>query len=143
MTLPAIDVCAAVVFQRQRFLLATRPAGTHLAGHWEFPGGKVHPGETLEACIVRELHEELGVRAESAGRVLLVEHEYPGKRIRLHFMACRLPDGEAPQPREGQRAAWFSRGELAALDLAPADRRFVEWLQSRDDETFFPTADGC
>ncbi len=123
---PAIDVCAAVVRQRQRFLLATRPPGSHLAGYWEFPGGKIHAGETPEACILRELCEELGVAAVEPEFLALVEHDYPGKRIRLHFLRCRLPDGENPHPHEGQQCGWFTLAELRALNLAPADRRFVE-----------------
>ena len=88
MTSPWINVCAAVVMRGRRFLLATRPDGTHLAGHWEFPGGKMHAGETLAACIIRELEEELGVTVAEPVEIAVIEHAYPEKRIRLHFMRC-------------------------------------------------------
>lgn len=122
-------VCAAVVLQRQRFLLCRRPPGSHLAGHWEFPGGKVHEGESLEACIARELHEELGLKVVAARFLTTIDHDYPEKRIALHFLRCRLVPRQRPVPTEGQEAGWFTRRELPALELAPADRRFVDWLQ--------------
>ena len=125
---PWIDVCAAVVERRRRFLLATRADGTHLAGHWEFPGGKVHPGETLAACIIRELQEELGVTVAGPAEVATVEHEYPEKRIRLHFMRCTLAESAQPAPQDGQRAGWFTMEEMADLQLAGADREFVARL---------------
>ncbi len=124
-----LEVCAAVVQRRQRFLLARRPAGSHLAGKWEFPGGKIHAGETREQCIVRELEEELGVTVTTPALLTTVEHHYPEKSIRLHFLRCRWPAGAEGTGHDNQEFGWFARCELTALDLAPADRRFVEeWL---------------
>ncbi|MFA4944099.1 MAG: (deoxy)nucleoside triphosphate pyrophosphohydrolase [Lentisphaeria bacterium] len=123
-----LEVCAAVVRRQRRFLLATRPAGKHLAEHWEFPGGKVHAGETLEACIIRELREELGVTVQAPHWLATLDHAYPGKHIRLHFLAGDLPATAEPHPHEGQRLGWFTPAEMGALLLAPADRRFAERL---------------
>ena len=129
MTTPWIDVCAAVVMRGRRFLLATRPDGTHLAGHWEFPGGKVHAGETLAACIISELEEELGVTVADPVEIAVVEHAYPEKRIRLHFMRCSLADSAELKPQDGQQVGWFAPEEMEELHLAGADREFVTTLK--------------
>lgn len=131
MVKPWIDVCAAVVTRGRRFLLATRPDGAHLAGHWEFPGGKVHAGETLGACIIREIEEELGVTVADPAEMAVVEHEYPEKRIRLHFMRCTLAESAELKPQDGQRAGWFTPEEMAGLNLAGADREFVKTLKKQ------------
>ena len=128
MTSNVLEVCAAVVLSGDRLLLATRRPGSHLAGSWEFPGGKREAGETSEQCIQRELEEELGLRLSSAHEVFTLRHEYPGKTIRLHFMHCLLREHQVPRPREGQFADWFTPDEMAALDLAPADRNAVQFL---------------
>ncbi|MEI8079842.1 MAG: (deoxy)nucleoside triphosphate pyrophosphohydrolase, partial [bacterium] len=112
-------------------LLATRPDGTHLAGHWEFPGGKVHAGETLAACIIRELEEELWVTVAEPREIAVVEHAYPEKRIRLHFLRCTLADTAELKPQDGQQAGWFTTEEMAELHLAGADREFVKTLKSK------------
>ncbi|MBN2450709.1 MAG: NUDIX domain-containing protein [Lentisphaeria bacterium] len=122
----SVEVCAAVVRRGDRVLLATRPGGSHLAGKWEFPGGKVAEGETLEECIRRELLEELGLGILRAEHLGTVEHTYPGKHVVLHFLECLVPADAEPVCRLAQKAEWFPADCLAALDLAPADRIFVE-----------------
>ena len=124
----AIDVCAAVIRKGGKILLATRPPGAHLAGTWEFPGGKVSGDETLSQCICREIREELGLRVVSARHVDTVEHEYPEKRIVLHFLECVVAGSPVPVCHDGQAADWFTLAEIAALDLAPADRVFAQRL---------------
>lgn len=129
MTLRVLDVCAAVVFADDgRLLLATRRPGSHQAGKWEFPGGKVRPGESLEDCIRREAAEELGLQVAAARPVLAFDYAYPDKRVRLHFMWCDLAADSAPEPREGQTFAWFSAGEVEGLALAPADKAMLTAL---------------
>ena len=126
-----VDVCAAVVRRGPRFLLATRPADSHLSGKWEFPGGKLHPGESPAQCIARELHEELDLDVCAAHPVTTLDHTYPTFRIRLLFLECTLTHPEAePLCREGQQAGWFTVGEMEGMDLAPADRPFVEHLRT-------------
>jgi len=121
-----IDVCAAVICRRRRFLLARRPPGSHLSGFWEFPGGKQHPGESLAECLQRELREELHLDAEVPQFLTTVEHRYPEKHIRLHFLTCRIPLRVSAIPAEGQEVGWFTAAEVLLLKLAPADRIFAE-----------------
>jgi 8-oxo-dGTP diphosphatase len=124
-----IVVAAAIVERNGRWLMARRLQGTHLEGLWEFPGGKVDPGETLEACLVRELAEELGVASTVHGLRWTTSHDYPAKRVELHFYDCAI-DGE-PQPLLGQELRWVSASELAALPLPEADAGLVALLTRR------------
>ena len=126
-----IVVLAAIVERDGRLLVSRRLANTHLAGYWEFPGGKCEPHETHEACLTRELDEELGVRAVVGDEILVTEHEYPERRVRLHFRACTI-EGE-PEPRLGQEIRWVMRSELKALQFPEADRELIEVLASQDD----------
>ncbi len=123
--MPPVDVCAAVIRRGELTLLATRPPGSRLAGKWEFPGGKVAPGESLEACIRREIREELGLVLGHVRHVDTVEQTDHAPPIRLHFLDCSIDPGAEPVCHEGQQARWFTPAELAILDLLPADRVFV------------------
>jgi 8-oxo-dGTP diphosphatase len=100
--------------------------GTHLAGLWEFPGGKCEPGESHEDCLARELVEELGVEGVVGDELLATEHDYGDRVIRLHFRRCRIT-GE-PTPRLGQEMRWVERQELTTLEFPPADRELIEML---------------
>jgi mutator protein MutT len=121
-----IVVLAAVIQRDERFLVTRRLAGTHLSGLWEFPGGKCDPGETHEACLARELAEELGVESSIGEEITTVEHAYPERTVRLHFRRCRI-SGEA-QSLLGQEIRWVTREELAALEFPEADRELIELL---------------
>jgi mutator protein MutT len=123
---PAIVVTAAVIERDGTFLLARRLDGTHLAGAWEFPGGKCEPGESLRACLVRELVEELGVASTVGDEVLTVRHAYPERTVELHFFACEI-EGE-PQPLLGQEIRWVPRRDLRSLDLPEADAALIDYL---------------
>jgi 8-oxo-dGTP diphosphatase len=118
-----IVVVAAVIEQEGAFLLTQRPAGTHLEGHWEFPGGKVHPSETHAEALRRELHEELDIVAEVGERMHQVTHAYPEKTVELHFYRCRFR-GE-PKPMIGQLMRWVPRAELAGLPFPEADWQLI------------------
>jgi 8-oxo-dGTP diphosphatase len=125
-----IIVVAAVIERDGRLLVSRRLAGTHLAGRWEFPGGKCEPGETHAACLRRELAEELGLRRPTIGGELIVtEHAYADRRVRLHFHACTIE--ESPIGRLGQELRWVTPDELSGLDLPDADRDLVTKLQGR------------
>ncbi len=126
MTTPVIIVAAAVIERDGRFLMTRRLKGTHLAGAWEFPGGKCDPGESLDACLARELLEELGAGARIGAEIFTVEHAYAERTVRLHFFATDLLD--EPRPQLGQQMQWVSRQELASLELPEADRGLVELL---------------
>jgi 8-oxo-dGTP diphosphatase len=123
-----IVVLAAVIEDDgRRLLVARRPEGTHLAGYWEFPGGKCEPGESHEDCLRRELREELGAHADIGDELLVTEHAYPDRRIRLHFRRCRLLD--RPRPLVGQQLRWIARHELHTLEFPPADRELIALLR--------------
>jgi 8-oxo-dGTP diphosphatase len=126
MTRPLI-VTAAVIERDGTFLVTRRPPGVHLEGCWEFPGGKCDPGESLAACLARELREELDVDARIGIEVFTVAHTYPERRVELHFFACELL-GE-PRPQQGQAMQWVRREDLAALEFPPADAELIERLR--------------
>ena len=125
----AVVVLAGVIERDGRFLLARRLEHTHLAGYWEFPGGKCEPHESHEACLIRELREELDVRAVVGDEILATEHTYPERTVRLHFRRCDI-DGE-PRPLLGQELRWVGREELRTLQLPPADDELIAILVSR------------
>jgi len=121
-----IVVTAAVIEAGGRFLVTRRPAGVHLAGHWEFPGGKCEPGEPLSACLARELREELNVEAAIGRELFQTTHEYPDRRIELHFFECVL--NGPPVPQMGQEMRWVPRHDLPALEFPPADAELIRRL---------------
>jgi mutator protein MutT len=98
----------------------------HLAGHWEFPGGKCEPGESLRACLTRELDEELSVGVEVGDEIFATTHDYGDRSVELHFLRCVL-HGD-PSPQLGQEMRWVRREELAALEFPPADAELIRWL---------------
>lgn len=121
-----ITVVAAVIEESGRFLLTRRPEGTHLAGLWEFPGGKVHPGESHVEALRRELVEELGVDASVGEVAYEVVHHYPERSVALHFYRCALLG--VPAPLIGQEMAWVRRNELKTLPFPDADTELVDLL---------------
>lgn len=121
-----IIVTAAVIEREGHFLMTRRLKGTHLAGAWEFPGGKCEPSESLVECLARELVEELGVASDVGGEIFTVEHAYPERVVRLHFFRTVLR-GE-PTPQLGQEMRWVSRADLRTLELPEADRGLVDLL---------------
>jgi 8-oxo-dGTP diphosphatase len=123
---PPTIVTAAVIEKEGRLLVARRLKGSHLAGFWEFPGGKCEPGETPEACLARELVEELGVTAAIAEEIYRTTYAYDDRVLDLRFFRCDLA-GE-PRPLLGQALRWVSRRELASLDFPPADAELVARL---------------
>ena len=123
-----VVVTAAVVERDGCVLVTRRLPDTHLAGHWEFPGGKCQPGESLAVCMRRELKEELNVDAIVGEEMLATTHEYPERRVELHFLRCRLLSD--PQPVLGQEMRWVARTDLANYSFPPADAELIEWLAS-------------
>jgi len=126
-----IRVAAALVRDDAgRYLITQRGQGSHLAGLWEFPGGKMEAGESPEAALRRELIEELGATFAVGARVETVRWEYPDRSVVLHFYACRLESGVI-EPREGQAMAWVEPERLAAYDFPPADRELIARLRAK------------
>ena len=124
-----IVVAAALVDADGRVLVAERPAGKHLSGTWEFPGGKIEPGETPEAALVRELHEELGIDTETAclAPAAFASHHYDEFHLLLLLYVCRKWKG-TPRGRDGQRLRWETTAGLFRLDMPPADRPLIGLL---------------
>jgi mutator protein MutT len=123
---PVVVVVAAVIEREGRLLVSRRLKGTHLAGLWEFPGGKCEPGEPHDICLARELAEELGVQSTIGLELLVTEHAYPERTVRLHFRHATI-DGE-PQPLLGQELMWVARRDLGQLEFPTADRDLIALL---------------
>lgn len=120
----------ALVDPDHRVLLTRRPEGKPLAGLWEFPGGKVGPGETPEACVIRELDEELGldVTAHCLAPLTFASHSYEDFHLLMPLFVCRVWQG-LPQAREGQLIKWLRPRDMAAYPMPPADRPLVAFLR--------------
>ncbi|HET7608906.1 MAG TPA: NUDIX domain-containing protein [Gammaproteobacteria bacterium] len=126
----AVDVVVGLIGDSSgRWLVNCRPPGTPLAGSWEFPGGKTRPGEAAFAALARELDEELGIEVFEAEPVLVLEHDYPDKRVRLDVWHVVKFRGRAT-PREGQPLRWVTAAECLDLPLLPADGPIVARLAS-------------
>jgi len=123
---PPIIVVAAIIERDDAFLLTLRPDGTHLAGHWEFPGGKVDAHENHAEALRREVFEELDAVVDVGELAHTVTHDYPGKTVQLFFYRCALR-GE-PKPMMGQQMRWVRRRELAQLPFPEADRELISLL---------------
>ena len=121
-----IVVVAAIIERDHAFLLTLRPEGTHLAGHWEFPGGKVHDHETHVEALRREVFEELDAVVAVGDLAHTVTHAYPDKTVQLFFYRCDLL-GE-PKPMMGQEMRWIRKSELRALPFPEADRELITLL---------------
>jgi len=123
-----VDVAVGVIERPDgQVLLACRPQGRPYAGYWEFPGGKVEPGETIAQAMARELHEELGLTEVSSTPWIVVGHTYPHATVRLFFRRVRVWQGE-PESREGQSLAWRSPFALDLEPLLPASIEPIRWL---------------
>ena len=122
-------VAAAVIRRDDEYFVTRRQAGVHLEGYWEFPGGKCEEGETLQACLCREIREELDAPVRVGGEILAVAHEYPERVVELRFFECEL----LAEPRAvlGQEMRWVARGELGSLEFPPADAELLQVLAGR------------
>jgi len=121
-----VIVVAAVIEQNGSYLVTRRLEGTHLAGLWEFPGGKIGSGETHVEGLTREIREELDANVDVEALVFETEHEYADRSISLHFYRCTLRG--MPRPLLGQQMQWVSRAELPTLDFPPADAELIRLL---------------
>jgi len=121
-------VAAAIILKDKTVLLARRRKGDHLEGFWEFPGGKIHYGETLEECLRRELKEELGVEVKVNTLFYSTAHEYPEKIVHLHFFLCEIFSGD-PMPHESEELVWAELDALSDYSLPPADAMLINKLK--------------
>jgi mutator protein MutT len=121
-----LHVVAAVVERDGAFLVTRRQAGVHLAGLWEFPGGKVSPGESHAEALRREMQEELGTDVKVGAVVSTAAHGYDDRHVTLHFYQCELLG--TPLPLLGQEMRWVPRAELRSLGFPPADEELIGLL---------------
>lgn len=131
MAKPIVLVAAVALVDRDgRVLLARRPEGKAMAGLWEFPGGKVHAGETPEAALIRELAEELGIDTHESclAPLTFASHAYDDFHLLMPLYVCRVWRGR-PEPREGQRLAWVRPSEMRDYPMPPADVPLVAMLR--------------
>ncbi|HET6384312.1 MAG TPA: (deoxy)nucleoside triphosphate pyrophosphohydrolase [Armatimonadota bacterium] len=129
MTDSIVEVAVAIIIQDGLVLLTRRSPGAHLAGLWEFPGGKIAPGESPEEAVRREVHEETGL-VVTPGRLLdSFTHRYPERTVRLHFFECRVDGGALnPGPHE---ATWTPLERLSTLETPAANASIIDRITGR------------
>ncbi len=126
-----IRVVAAALYDNDgRVLIAQRPPGKHMAGRWEFPGGKIDDGESEQAALSRELSEELGITVGSAHPLLTIRHDYVDRSVELVMWIVEDYAGD-PRSLDGQQLKWVPPARLLEEDVLEADRPFIEALQRR------------
>ena len=131
------EVAAALIWQGERFMICRRPAHKARGLLWEFPGGKLEPGETPEEALVRECREELDVTVEVGGLFTEVVHEYPDLTIRLRLYHCRIAEGE-PKRLEHEDIRFITVSELGEYEFCPADEAILERLRAAAPVTLLP-----
>src|SRR5215203_6140951 len=126
-----IEVAAGLVFRQGRLLITQRPPGSHLAGLWEFPGGKRDPAESFEECLSRELREELGIEVNVGRLIETISHHYAEKSVHLRFYRCS-GRGQEPQAIGCAAFAWVAREDLSHYEFPAADARLLEMLRQTE-----------
>lgn len=120
-------VAIALIEREGKYLITRRLPEDSFGGLWEFPGGKLDPGEDLETCLRREIREELGIQVKVVSRVQLVEHRYPNRLLMFHCFSCSIVEGE-PQPIECSDFRWVTPGELTGFEFPPASEPIIQNL---------------
>ena len=124
---PTIEAVAAVIEQDGKFLITKRLESSPMRHCWEFPGGKIEKGETIEACAIRECREEIDVLIEPIRRLRDVWYDYPHGKVFLHFVLCKIVSGE-PRPVECREARWIEPHQFTDFEFPPADTGVIEEL---------------
>ena len=119
-----IEVTAAIICKEGKFLICQRPKGKNCELLWEFPGGKIEPGETGEQCIVREIQEELGVTLHVLRKLTDVVYEYPDRTVHLHFYVTEIESGELAR-KEHNAFAWITEADIPNYQFCPADAKML------------------
>jgi 8-oxo-dGTP diphosphatase len=127
-----VEVALAIVWRDGRLLVTRRPENVHLGGLWEFPGGKLAPGETPEACAERELHEEVRIVARARRRRASIDWDYPERRVTLHPVECDWLEGDG-NVREVSELRWLRPEQLGALEFPAANADLVRALSKERD----------
>lgn len=129
-----VEVALAIIFESDaatatpRLLICRRKADTVLAGYWEFPGGKCHPGESPAACAVRETQEETGLRVQVLGEMPVIEHDYPHARVRLHPFVCRHTGGTL-ELRGVAEALWIDPAQVDQFRFPEANTELLQQIR--------------
>ena len=131
---PHYQVTAGLLWHEGKLLITSRPKGRHLAGFWEFPGGKQEEGETLKKCLEREIREELGIEVLAGKHLMTVDHEYENRIISLHLFQCTPLEGQI-RPLEGQKIRWVDPKDLEDYRFPPPDYEFIGFLK-RGEESY-------
>lgn len=129
-----LHVAAAIIRRGNEILICQRGPGGGCGGLWEFPGGKLEPGETPEQCVIRECREELGVEIRLKGLREQTSYQYPEKEIAFSFFEAELVSGD-PCLRVHQAIAWRAPAQLLQYEFCPADRRLVRSLARQGSGT--------
>ncbi len=125
-----IHVAVGLLLRSDQVLIALRPKQSHQGGLWEFPGGKVEEGESVEAALSRELKEELGVEVHAASFVMQISHDYNDKKVLLDVWSVTDFSGE-PSGAEGQPVKWVSQASLQDYQFPEANKPIVLWLEKQ------------
>ena len=131
---PHIHVSAGLIRKHGKFLIAKRQKGSHLAGYWEFPGGKLEKGESPQDCLEREIEEELGIRIRAGQVLLTVEHAYEDKTISLYVMNGSVLSGQ-PRALECQAFKWVQIGDFQNFVFPPPDLKVIDYLSGAPEQT--------
>ena len=124
----SIVVAGGIIWQDDHLLAALRPQGKPMAGYWEFPGGKMEPGESREEALVREIREELDTDIRVDAFLTTVDCEYPSFHLTMHCYLCSVVSGSLVL-KEHENAAWLKREELESVAWLPADVKVVEEIK--------------
>jgi len=127
---PVLEIAVGVIVDDDKVLIAQRPEGKHMAGAWEFPGGKLEAGETVYEALIRELNEELGIVVTSADALMTHTHEYDDRIVNLQVMLVADWSGE-PAGLDGQALRWVDPENLMKSGVLPADEPIAERLIER------------
>ena len=129
-TIKQLNISVGIIRNTQKEIFITqRDASSHMAGFWEFPGGKIESGETPEQAVIRELQEEVGIEAISLVLLDTLEHRFPDRIITLHFFMVEDWKGE-PYGKEGQPKRWISQSQLNEAEFPPANEAIVRALKN-------------
>jgi len=124
-----VDVVAAIIRKDGKILITQRLDNVHLARLWEFPGGKVEAGESLQMALQREIQEELGIKIRVNDEFLTLDYDYPTKSVRLHFFNCTVLEGD-PQPIDVTDLRWVKPHALGNYRFPPADAELIAKLRT-------------
>ncbi|MCJ7596499.1 MAG: (deoxy)nucleoside triphosphate pyrophosphohydrolase [Desulfobacterales bacterium] len=135
MNKPHFHVTAGLLWREGRLLIAKRPQGSHLAGFWEFPGGKQEARETLKECLEREIREELGMEVQADEPLMNIDHEYEAKSISLHVFHCSRVRGE-PKPLGCDEIRWVLPEDLVLYPLPPPDLKLIPFIKKWSEDKY-------